>query len=76
MAGDDLATEALADRRLGEMAQGRRRGIGGLVAMQVDIEAALGGKAEEPVEGRIEPRLHQRHEAEHAAMRGHDVSEA
>jgi hypothetical protein len=57
------------------VAQAVGGGVAGLVDVQVDGEAVLGGQGEESVEVRVQARAGLRDEAEDAAVLGHEAGE-
>ena len=56
MAADDTAGEAVAHRRLGDVAQGSGLRVGRLVAMEIEVQPVSGGEAEHDVECRVQLR--------------------
>src|SRR3989442_6566765 len=66
---DDPAREAPPPRRARDVGQRSRADVAALVAVQVDVEAALGGAVEQAIEQRIDLRRHVGDRAEDAARR-------
>ena len=76
VAGEHAAREAVAQDRLGEVAQRPGGGVAGLVDVQVDVEPVPGREGEETVEVRVEIRPRLREQAEDAAVLGDEAGQA
>ena len=72
---EDPAGEAVAERRLRDVAKRPRRRIEGLVDVQIEIEAARAGEREQAIQLAIDRRVHVGHRAEDAALARDQVRE-
>ena len=75
MADQDLALEAVAQRRLGDPAQRDGRHLVGLVGVEIEVEPVLDRRAKHRVEQRVEIRHHVGDRAEHALGIGDPLGE-
>ena len=68
MADRDLAGEAMAQGRLGDVAQGTGGGVLGLVDVEIEVEAIIGGETEQRVQALVKLRQHIGDAAQDAVM--------
>ncbi len=75
MAAEDAPGEALPERRLGDVAKRAGAGVEALVDVEVEIQAALRGEPEDPLELRVDVRQHEGHAAKDAGALGNPIGD-